>query len=442
VAHGSGEWLDLETFLLDLYKAAGEYGMDFYSPRYFWKPRFAAAAGKDALPAGEARSRAFWMDDEGVWAANAILSTFVHLGLVERGRSGGEKSGRWCFRLTETGRAVFGAPEIVRVETVRGEERCLTVQPNYEVLLYLDAADGVAVSMLGQIAARSSAQGIVQSFTLSRESVYSALEGGLTPDAIESFLAERSRTPLPANVSRSLAEWSRKRESLVVRSGVTLVANPTGQAVTGRATGSGFFVAAASAARRVASTLGVPLETETPERSFTADESGQVVEETPISLVGRARLCRFATRSKAGWRITPESLREARAKGIGGERILGWLAAHLRDEVPPALALAIGNWAGRRTSVFLGEIVVLQIGDPMAFTALLASERLRPLIEGAFAEGCLAVKAERVGEVRALLAEMGFALADSWWPIPPATGSHQPVAEPGALQRRRRHSRR
>ncbi len=71
VAHGGDEdWLDLETFLLDLYAASGERGLSFYWQGFAWQPRFALAARKDDLERGPERTRAFWMDQEGVWAAN------------------------------------------------------------------------------------------------------------------------------------------------------------------------------------------------------------------------------------------------------------------------------------------------------------------------------------------------------------------------------------
>ena len=71
------------------------------------------------------------------------------LGVVERGRSGGARSERWSFRLTDVGKAVFGAPE-VQIQKASGSEKCLTIQPNHEILLYLDAADGPAVTTLRQ----------------------------------------------------------------------------------------------------------------------------------------------------------------------------------------------------------------------------------------------------------------------------------------------------
>ncbi len=412
VAHGGNEdWLDLETFLLDLYAASGERGLSFYWQGFAWQPRFALAACKEDLERGPERTRAFWMDREGVWAANALLSTFVYLGVVERGRGGGARSTRWSFRLTEVGKAVFGAPE-VEFEKAAGTDPCLTVQPNHEILLYLDGADGEVVTTLGRIAARESAAGLVQTFKLTRESVYAALEGGLTATAIESFLSSRSRSGLPANVSHSLAEWSRKREALVVRSAVAVGAGlPEGQCVLrGRSAGSQFVVASQRAASRGAKELRVPAESGTASRDWKVYEQGLVSPGGPMSLVGKARLRRFASFTEGRWQITSESVRAARDLGISADQILDWLGAHSSHEVPPILATAIRNWAGRRGGAFLGDVVLLQVDDPKAFDALRRSERLRPFVKGTLAPGCFVVAAEMRKEAARLLRDLGFVL--------------------------------
>jgi hypothetical protein len=411
IAHSQVEWLDLETFLLDLYKVTGEDGLSFYWHGYAWQPRFATAAGKENLPSGFERSRAYWMDAEGIWAANALLSTMVHLGVVERGRSGGARSERWCFRLTEVGKAVFGAPE-VRITKATGDVRCLTVQPNHEILMYLDTADGRAVTTLGRIAARESATGVVQNFKLTRDSVYAALEGGMALAEIESFLASKSRNGVPANVAHSLAEWSRKREAIVVRSSLALAAGlPDGQnTLRGRSVGKSFVVVSSRAAGKGAKDLGIVLESETMNRDWKVDEHGTVSLGKTVSLVGKARLRRFAVPLDRTWRITAESVRAGRELGVSADQVLGWLATHVSHEVPPVLATEIRNWAGGRGKVFLNEVVVLQVSDPNAFEALRRSERLGPLLKGVLAPGSFVVTEEGRKEVTQLLRDLGFSL--------------------------------
>jgi len=213
-------------------------------------------------------------------------------------------------------------------------------------------------------------------------------------------------------VSHSLAEWSRKRDALVMRGSVALGANlPQGQeAVRGRAVGTRFVVASPRAATKGAKELGITPESETPVRNWRVDEHGAVFPSGPVSLIGKARLRRFAGPSGSGWRITPESIRAAREMGIPADQVLAWLGAHLSHAVPPVLASAIRNWAGGRGKVFFGDVFLLQVSDPKAFDALRRSARLRPFLMGTLAPGCLVVAADKRKEASKLLGEFGFAL--------------------------------
>ena len=80
-------WLDLETFLRDLWRATQEASIDFYWGSFAWDPEFEMARKKEQYPAGEDRMLAYWLACEAVWAANAIMVTLATLGLVERGQT-------------------------------------------------------------------------------------------------------------------------------------------------------------------------------------------------------------------------------------------------------------------------------------------------------------------------------------------------------------------
>src|SRR5262249_32276587 len=150
VAHAADGWLDLEDFLIELWSATGERSESYWG-RSAWDPGFDAARNKHKISAQKARSRAFWLDAEGKWAANALMGTLAYLGLLERGP--GEAGHR--FRLTPLGTAVFGAPDLA-VPPPAHDPRFLTVQPNYDVQAYLDVADASAVWPLAQMARQTS----------------------------------------------------------------------------------------------------------------------------------------------------------------------------------------------------------------------------------------------------------------------------------------------
>ena len=83
---------------------------------------------------------------------------------------------------------VFGAPEI-EAATKPEKARFLTVQPNLEVVAYLESADAPQICKLSRFAACAPrTSGPVQTFALRRESLYLALESGLTLDEACGFV--------------------------------------------------------------------------------------------------------------------------------------------------------------------------------------------------------------------------------------------------------------
>ncbi|MGA2987140.1 MAG: hypothetical protein ABSG32_25370 [Terriglobia bacterium] len=418
VAHAPDRWLDLETFLRDLWRATREASIDFYGGSFAWNPEFEMARKKEQYPGGEDRTLAFWLAGEAVWAANAIMVTLATLGLVERGHSADKKI-RPCFRLTELGRAVFGAPEVEAAPSP-GDARFLTVQPNLEVVAYLESADAPQVCTLSRFAACASrAGGPVQTFALRRESVYGALESGMTLIEIRTFLVEHGKTELPANVERILSEWAGRRESLVLRTKVVLAMGPAESRTRGRALNSNAFLlplmTVKVAAKEFAGWTILDHE-DKPERAWTADELGSLTTSSAQS-IPRLRLARIADRTATGWQITQQSVGRARMSGMTADQILGWLGGHLIAEVPALLEVAVRNWTGRQ-SVRLSQVQLLRIMQPQAKEALLHSATFRPFLAGHIPPEWFLIRDDHLSEVRCLLERLGFTIGDSLDPLP------------------------
>jgi hypothetical protein len=448
VAQTADEWLDLETFLSDLWAATGEDAVHFYWSHYSWQPDFAAARGKAKITADKPRRLAYWLDGAGTWAANALLGTLAHLGLIEQGGSTSRAQLRPCFRLTGLGQAVFGAPERAVSEPTY-EPKFLTVQPNHEILAYLNVADPRAVWPLAQMARRVSAAGErVQTFALSRESVYQALESGLTPATIRDFLSRHSRTGLPDLVAHSLAEWGRKREALIFRTGITLGAGPPGSAspfagmARARPVAGPFVLLPPTATRGLKEGL-VRDHHAFARPAWQVDEGGRVRVTEAADSVCLARLAQFADPEGKHWVITAASVGRARERGIPAEQILGWLGDHLSHELPPIIKTAIGNWSSP-AGVFLGELVMLQVHQLQAYEMVRDSPRFQPLLLGAFPPNWFVVRPEKRPELQRLLTELGFAVGASWKqsaiPGRGKTGDGSPRDNPERKRRKRRRA--
>ena len=410
LAHSKdNQWVDLESFLLDLRTLFANEGSLEHLFGNFWTPPLASLKTKEDL-GGVGPLLGYWMRQQGVWFSNALLCTLVHLGVVERGKWDTDEGERWCFRLTPIGQAVFGAPETI-YEPPTSTVECLVVQPNHDVLLYLDAADGDAITMLATIAVRDSSEGHVHTFKLTRESVCRALEAGRTIADIESFLHTRSRNDVPANVAQSLLEWQRKRDAIVVRRGVAIHFTTPDRASRTKNPQTSFAILAPDAALQLARAQRTRMEPMTAPKEWKVDEHGGVLCRSGLSLLGKARLQRIARIEKDGvCRVGAATVHAATLVGLSADKIIGWLAASATDDLPPVIVVAIRNWCSGPNRVYLGNAVLLQVPDPQVARALATSARLRPLLQGAIGTGSFVIQESAIKEASKVLRDLGFAL--------------------------------
>ncbi|MFN0052574.1 MAG: helicase-associated domain-containing protein, partial [Planctomycetales bacterium] len=231
---------------------------------------------------------------------------------------------------TPLGRAVFGAPD-VELSELHADHRFLTVQPNHEIQVYLEEADAALVAGLGRFAARgSAASGPVQTFALRRESVYHALESGMSAEAIRSFLEQHGRTPLPDNVARSLGEWSGRRDALVLRLNVSLLVSEAPLSLPSELSGRKLtetallLPAMSENAATAAFSNATILNRGRPSKNWKVSELGLIQMRRPDSL-SRLRLAAIADEVQEGWQISPASVARAAKQGYHLERIRGML---------------------------------------------------------------------------------------------------------------------
>ncbi len=420
LAQAGERWFGLTAFLSKLQAALGR--TDYNAPRADaegWAPNFPEAQYEDKR--GEGRERALWFEREGTWYANALMVTLVQLALVERGRTGKDQH---CFRLTEWGRAAFGAPEVAPPEE-RADERFLVVQPNFDVLAYLDRARPAEAAFLGRLT-ETGGQSLsaVQTFRLTQSSVYRAMEGGLSPDEVRNFLSRHSQNELPANLARSLSDWAGRRDALVVRRGATVLAFPD------RAQRDAYLVGHPGSAcgEHFVLAEGVPRGTYPPgalvgdhldrlRQTWSLDERGCLHVSGLYDLVQAARLRRIADETAEGWRLTGESVRQAGREGLKPAALKSWLEDHLTEPIPPLFDHALDAWLGMNRSVAMGEVVLLEVPDPALFAAIANSPRLSPLLAGTVGSGWLVVRREARKDLKAALAELGFLVGSEITPL-------------------------
>jgi hypothetical protein len=421
LARAGDHWYELDTFLSRLHVLQGHHGFHLPYTQLVWDPKLAAAQDKEKQ-SGEARMQAWWFSKEGTWYANAVMVSLVALGLVERARLGRGAAAPLGFRLTELGRSVFGAPEIAP-PLEPAERRCLVVQPNFDLVAYLDQADARTAGLLGRITESGSAHsGPIQTFRLTQTSVYQAEENGLSHAQIVEFLQQHSQRELPANVLRSLADWSGKRESLAVRSGVTVLGFPTTadrdaylKGHPGTACGERFVLGPSPGKEKGGVQLPGSLTSNhlgDCRRTLELDEQGQLRATQPVDLIQGARMGRIGRSTVMGWQLTADSMRQAAAGGLKPGVVHRWLEDHLARPAPPLIAVAIDAWlrVGRSPSLELADAVLLHVPDGKQYQAIATSPRLSPFLLGRPGPGWLVVKKEARKELTSALERLGFTL--------------------------------
>jgi len=421
LARQEEEWFGVAEFLTALFELCGTTVKFPGWGGFAWKPRYALDQ-QAAEDGGRNWERSHWFKDTAPGLANALLITLPALGLAERGRSG-RSQGADCFRLTAPGRAVFGAPEVA-IPPEEPEQPFLVVQPNFDVVAYLDRAGARSAGLLGRVAeAGPLAAGPVQTFRLTRDSVYRALEGGLSQEQLADFLTRSNQGPLPANVLRALSDWGARREGLVLRQGLTLLAFPNREARdgwltghTGTACGEHFVLAGHAAAKDLKKPTVLADHLEGGRYIFQVDENGVLHTDQPVDVVQRARLRRMAEPDPAGWRLTRNSVRRALARGMKPAPFNAWLEDLLHAPVPPLLACALDAWWGEMHPAELGEAILLHVANPVQFHALASSPRLRPFLNGSPGPGWLMVRPEARKTLSGLLVELGFELTPELTP--------------------------
>jgi Helicase conserved C-terminal domain len=418
LARAGDHWYELEAFLVGLHALQGHSSFRLPYLIQVWDPKLTAAQDKEKRT-GEDRMRAWWFSKEGIWYANALMVTLVTLGVVERARLGSGESAPHGFRLTSLGRAVFGAPEIAPPrEVVKG--RCLVIQPNFDIIAYMDQAEAQTAGTLGQLAESDSAQsGPIRTFRLTQTSVYQAQENGLGHTEIVDFLNLHSQREVPANVLRSLADWSGKRESVSLRSGVTLLGFPSMadrdtylESHSGAACGERFVLVPSSQKE----SLKAPRFLESDHsliyrRTLELDEYGRISASQPLDVVQFARLRRITQPTATGWQLTGTSIRQAAAAGLKPALIQRWLNNHLVHPIPPLIVLAIDAWAGKSRSLELADAILLHIPDEKQIQVITTSPRFRPFLLDRPGPHWLVVDRKSREELVALLEELGFNLS-------------------------------
>jgi len=377
-----------------------------------------AAEQKQELSAWQQKVRAEWVKREYRWIAAALSTWLYFLGLVELEMNAGRLEG---FRLSEMGWQALH-PELDGVSAAPApsaeDQPAWVVQPNFDLIVYLDRASPAQLTFLERHAERTETHKNTAHYRLTRESVYRGLESGTTLDELIEGLQSGSHVALAQNVAVELREWAALRERITLRRAVRLLEFPSPNALQaglarglqGRVVGERFLLlpAAHPEIEHHLINYAAPLPA-----NLSASETGLIHwKRTPADLITAATLGKWAQPTQDdGWQLTRESVSTMLKSGKKISELLNLLRSRLKH-LPPLLELALQTWANVKYGVELEAVIILQCPQEKVFQVILSSPLMLSYLDGYLYPAWVFVKRDRLEEFRQRLQWIGLDVSE------------------------------
>lgn len=365
------------------------------------------------------------------WVSAFLLGLAYQLRLVQAAQPANQgedgENVDWAVRLSPLGRWLLGLAEAPVAEAPF--PKTLLVQPNLEIVAY---RQGLTAGLIGRLARFATWQSLGSACTLQLgpESIYRALEGGLTFEGILQTLEQHGTRPMPAAVVDSLRTWSNKRERISVYPSAALLEFSTPEDLNA-ALARGFpGVRLSDRLAVVASESGIDYSlfrltasrdyAAQPEQCVAVSEDGVTltVDLARSDLMLESEVARFAEPmgSVAGngrrqYRLTPASLAAARSAGVNAQALEMWFRQRVGQPVSPAALLLLTG--GQEQPPTLRQHLVLHVATPELADGLMQWPATRGLIHARLGPTALSVAAEDVAPLREQLARVGISLVDN-----------------------------
>ena len=380
------------------------------------------AQQKSDLEQWRAGLRKSWIQRERVWSQHAITTWAYALGLVELGLDGQQVV---SVRLTDLGRVVLRphaaqpeslTPALAPASSPAGAAPAIVVQPNFDILVYLDRVRPADMAFLERYLERAQVQQHTAHYRLTRDSIYRGLESGITSGDLLDRLAGLNGGSLPQNVQVEIRQWAAARERISLRRFAQLVEFADSEdrdaavqrGIRGTPIGDRFMLLAPDSPRpRVQRQVDHNL---LPVRCLSVEEDGQLLLDSGLrDVVIEAELDGWAERQSPDcWLLTRVSVSSAIQQGRRTTDLFKWLDARRKSLLPAWLRVAIQSWAGGRTDATLMPAVVLHVRLPDACEAIAASATLRPHLQARVGVNTWIIKPGHEAALREKLAWAGL----------------------------------
>jgi hypothetical protein len=356
------------------------------------------------------------------WMSAFLLGLAQQLRLVQAAQNA---NGLWTVRLTSLGHWLLAGNEEPPVETAYA--RTLFVQPNLEIVAYRQGLTPALIQRLTQLA-RWKSLGAACTLQLEPETVYRALERGLTFEDLLQTLEQHGMRPTPAPVIESLRTWSNKRDRISVYGSAALLEFATpedlNEALQRGLPGVRLSECLALVAQeeaidyrnfRLTGTRDYSLP---PEKCVTIEPDGVslTVELARSDLLLETELPRFAERvllpspnGRHHYRLTPASVASARAAGLTLTALETWFRQRSPQPLSPAARLLFTG--AQDPPGVLQRQLVLTVATAEIAQGLLQWPETRDLIADQLGPTALVIAEENLDRLKVKLGELGLAVS-------------------------------
>ncbi len=422
----------LDDFLAALYERVGKSMTElpgFREPQP--DPRaLSELQYKQTLEAWWDAHRQYWIAQQTKFVVAGLTTWLYWLGLVEINK---HAPYNLIFRLTDLGRRVFTEDAVATAQgtgEAGSESLAWVVQPNFDIIVYLDAVSPAQLAFLEGHAERRLTEMHTAHYQLTRDSVYRGLEHGSSLDDVLTMLRQGAKVDLPQNVEREIRDWARQREQVTIHTRARVLAftspetraqalaagllgTPIGETIVLMQAGASLKTALQATTGEQAITV-IDYAKAHPEPCLSALEDGELLisEDHEDDLVLRGLLTRYAEKliGNMVWQITPASLAAARLAGRDAATLLVLLQSRALGIIPPLLEITIRNALGKPDVLQGTTAFVIYISDKKLYTALTTSPTMRQYLLDVPGPDTILVSLERLEEFKAKLLTLGINL--------------------------------
>ena len=454
---GEQEWVtiaDLSTFLRDLspHWASASF-LEIPGPGPSLEPVVAPPPKRPKKGRGVEPEEPTPEEADAATLAAVLLGAAYQCGLVRAAEEA--VTGRRAVQITPLGRYILNLGPPPPARTVF--EHFLFVQPSFEVIAY---RQGLTPALVGQFSRFTfwSQVGAALAMTLTPESVYRGLEGGLTPEAMLDLLARHSPRALPPGVSEAVRTWSGRRDRVTYHAAATLVefASPADleTALGDWPTGAG--PAPVRVSERI---VLVEDEAATPWSRFRMTGSRNYrlpaeacveVEDDGVTLsldlarsdlLVDAELTRFADETPPGsgpspsptrrrFVVSSESLDRAEEAGLTASSLSPWYERRTGADLPPAVRLLLAARGTKKPLLTTSRPLILHVPTAELLDGLLQHPQTRDFLGPRLGPTSVVIPDAALASFRLTVERLGLALDDSAQPFPSSAKRLDPRVKP------------